>query len=212
MTSNPLRRLPKMDLLLARPSLADSPLPYAVKRAAARQVLEDCRRALLAGERADAPSPEEVEDAVLRLGLLHGDRLFRLLRLLRLADGLVQRAGEGVLRLDDHVLRPRRRGGAGAAVLHLRQDGLVADVGHGAALGAAQAVDLDDGGGAALLRHLHMLIVVKGPPLALEAGKFAPLIIRIGKIFLYFPLRPIVYLLKQHKPPANPCNIARVLL
>ena len=36
MTSNPLRRLPKMDLLLARPALADSPLPYAVKRAAAR--------------------------------------------------------------------------------------------------------------------------------------------------------------------------------
>ena len=41
-----LRRLPKMDLLLARPALAEHPLPYPVKRQAARQVLDDCRRAL----------------------------------------------------------------------------------------------------------------------------------------------------------------------
>ena len=38
-----LRRLPKMDLLLARPALAEHPLPYPVKRQAARQVLDDCR-------------------------------------------------------------------------------------------------------------------------------------------------------------------------
>ena len=41
-----LRRLPKMDLLLARPALAEHPLPYPVKRQAARQVLDDCRRQL----------------------------------------------------------------------------------------------------------------------------------------------------------------------
>ena len=44
-----LRRLPKMDLLLARPALAEHPLPYPVKRQAARQVLDDCRRALREG-------------------------------------------------------------------------------------------------------------------------------------------------------------------
>ena len=36
-----LRALPKMDLLLARPALAGSPLPYALRRQAARQVLDE---------------------------------------------------------------------------------------------------------------------------------------------------------------------------
>ena len=62
-----LRRLPKMDLLLARPALAEHPLPYPVKRQAARQVLDDCRRALLEGALASVPGPEELEGAVLRL-------------------------------------------------------------------------------------------------------------------------------------------------
>ena len=62
-----LRRLPKMDLLLARPALAEHPLPYPVKRQAARQVLNDCRRALLEGVLASVPGPEELEGAVLRL-------------------------------------------------------------------------------------------------------------------------------------------------
>ena len=38
-----LRALPKMDLLLARPALAGSPLPYALRRQAARQVLDEYR-------------------------------------------------------------------------------------------------------------------------------------------------------------------------
>ena len=62
-----LRRLPKMDLLLARPALAEHPLPYPVKRQAARQVLDDCRRALREGALASVPGPEELEGAVLRL-------------------------------------------------------------------------------------------------------------------------------------------------
>lgn len=62
-----LRRLPKMDLLLARPTLAEHPLPYPVKRQAARQVLDDCRRALREGALASVPGPEELEGAVLRL-------------------------------------------------------------------------------------------------------------------------------------------------
>ena len=62
-----LRRLPKMDLLLARPALAGSPLPYPLRRLAARQVLEGCRRDLLAGELEDLPAPEALEEAVLRL-------------------------------------------------------------------------------------------------------------------------------------------------
>ena len=36
-----LRALPKMDLLLARPALAGSPLPYALRRQASRQVLDE---------------------------------------------------------------------------------------------------------------------------------------------------------------------------
>ena len=54
-----LRRLPKMDLLLARPALAEHPLPYPVKRQAARQVLDDCRRALREGALASVPGPAE---------------------------------------------------------------------------------------------------------------------------------------------------------
>ena len=41
-----LRALPKMDLLLARPALAGSPLPYALRRQAARQVLDEYRAAM----------------------------------------------------------------------------------------------------------------------------------------------------------------------
>ena len=41
-----LRALPKMDLLLARPALAGSPLPYALRRQAARQVLDEYRAAI----------------------------------------------------------------------------------------------------------------------------------------------------------------------
>ena len=43
MPDNPLRRLPKMDLLLSHPLLADSPLPRALLRAAAREELNLAR-------------------------------------------------------------------------------------------------------------------------------------------------------------------------
>lgn len=49
-----LRALPKMDLLLARPALA-APPAYALRRQAARQVLDEYRAALRAG--ALSPSP-----------------------------------------------------------------------------------------------------------------------------------------------------------
>ena len=58
MAENKLSRLPKMDVLLARPELAECGLPYPLVRRAAREVLEEVRRALLAGEPAAAPRAE----------------------------------------------------------------------------------------------------------------------------------------------------------
>ena len=59
MSKNRLSGLPKMDVLLARPELAGCPLPYALVRRAARQVLDDLRQALLADGEAAIP-PEEI--------------------------------------------------------------------------------------------------------------------------------------------------------
>lgn len=59
MSKNRLSGLPKMDVLLARPELAGCPLPYALVRRAARQVLEHLRQALLADGEAAIP-PEEI--------------------------------------------------------------------------------------------------------------------------------------------------------
>ena len=63
-----LRALPKMDLLLARPALAGSPLPYALRRQAARQVLDEYRAALRAGAVSAVPGLDELEQSVLRRG------------------------------------------------------------------------------------------------------------------------------------------------
>lgn len=59
MSKNRLSGLPKMDVLLARPELAGCPLPYALVRRAARQVLDHLRQALLADGEAAIP-PEDV--------------------------------------------------------------------------------------------------------------------------------------------------------
>ena len=57
-----------MDLLLARPALAGSPLPYALRRQAARQVLDEYRAALRAGALSAVPGLDELEQSVLRRG------------------------------------------------------------------------------------------------------------------------------------------------
>ena len=67
MAGKGLSGLPKMDVLLARPELAGCPLPYALVRRSARQVLEEARQGLLAGSLADAPT--EAEAAVRTLEL-----------------------------------------------------------------------------------------------------------------------------------------------
>ena len=56
MAENELSHLPKMDVLLARAELAGCGLPYPLVRRAARETLEEARRALLAGEDAQAPA------------------------------------------------------------------------------------------------------------------------------------------------------------
>ena len=56
MAENELSHLPKMDALLARAELAGCGLPYPLVRRAARETLEEARRALLAGEDAQAPA------------------------------------------------------------------------------------------------------------------------------------------------------------
>ena len=67
MAENELSHLPKMDALLARAELAGCGLPYPLVRRAARQVLEDLRRALLAGGRADIPPEEALARQILAL-------------------------------------------------------------------------------------------------------------------------------------------------
>ena len=124
-----LRRLPKMDLLLARPALAEHPLPYPVKRQAARQVLDDCRRALREGALASVPGPEELEGAVLRLAeRLSRPALGRVINatgivlhtnlgrapLSRRAAQAVHEAARGYSNLE-YDLPNRRRGRRGAA-------------------------------------------------------------------------------------------------
>lgn len=67
MSKNRLSGLPKMDVLLARPELAGCPLPYALVRRAARQVLDHLRQALLADGEAAIPSEEVLARQVLAL-------------------------------------------------------------------------------------------------------------------------------------------------
>jgi len=55
MADSPLSALPRMDALLASPALADSGLPYALRKAGANSVLDDLRRALRAEERVEIP-------------------------------------------------------------------------------------------------------------------------------------------------------------
>ena len=56
MADSTLSALPRMDALLACPALADSGLPYALRKAGANQVLDHLRRALRAGEHVEIPS------------------------------------------------------------------------------------------------------------------------------------------------------------
>ena len=65
MAENELSHLPKMDVLLARAELAGCPLPYPLVRRAARETLEEARRALLAGEDAQAPAAPALAARVL---------------------------------------------------------------------------------------------------------------------------------------------------
>lgn len=65
MAENELSHLPKMDALLARAELAGCPLPYPLVRRAARETLEEARRALLAGEAAQAPAAPMLAARVL---------------------------------------------------------------------------------------------------------------------------------------------------
>ena len=62
MSENPLRRLPKMDLLLARPALAGEGFPRAVLVRAARETLEEARRELLSGGLSGPPEADELAD------------------------------------------------------------------------------------------------------------------------------------------------------
>ena len=50
MGTSDLSGLPRMDVLLASPALADSGLPRSAQKAGANQVLDQLRRALRAGE------------------------------------------------------------------------------------------------------------------------------------------------------------------
>ena len=65
MAENELSHLPKMDVLLARAELAGCGLPYPLVRRAARETLEEARRALLAGEAAQAPAAPTLAARVL---------------------------------------------------------------------------------------------------------------------------------------------------
>ena len=56
MADSTLSTLPRMDALLACPALADSGLPYALRKAGANQVLDRLRHALRAGEHVEIPS------------------------------------------------------------------------------------------------------------------------------------------------------------
>lgn len=56
MVDSTLSALPRMDALLASPALADSGLPYALRKAGANRVLDGLRRALRAGEIAQIPA------------------------------------------------------------------------------------------------------------------------------------------------------------
>ena len=95
-----LRALPKMDLLLARPALAGSPLPYALRRQAARQVLDEYRAALRAGALSAVPGLDELEQSVLRRGAeLSRPALGRVIN----ATGVVLHTNLGRARLGEKV-------------------------------------------------------------------------------------------------------------
>ena len=67
MGENWLSRLPKMDVLLDRETLAKSGLPYPLVRRAARQALEETRQALLSGTQAEPPAEEDLIRRALEL-------------------------------------------------------------------------------------------------------------------------------------------------
>ncbi len=67
MSENKLSGLPKMDVLLARPELAECALPYALVRRAARQALEEARQALRSGALDRAPTAAEAAAWALAL-------------------------------------------------------------------------------------------------------------------------------------------------
>ncbi len=61
-----LRRLPKMDRLLAHPALAESGLPYHARKAAARAVLDQLRANLHSGAAVDLPGLDALAEAAAR--------------------------------------------------------------------------------------------------------------------------------------------------
>ena len=102
MAENKLSHLPKMDLLLARPELAGCALPYPLVRRAAREALEEARRALLAGELEAAPQAEELARRALeRAGALSRPGLRRVVN----ATGVVLHTNLGRAPLSPRAAR-----------------------------------------------------------------------------------------------------------
>ena len=102
MAENKLSHLPKMDLLLARPELAGCALPYPLVRRAAREALEEARRALLAGELEAAPQAEELARRALeRAGALSRTGLRRVVN----ATGVVLHTNLGRAPLSPRAAR-----------------------------------------------------------------------------------------------------------
>ena len=160
-----LRALPKMDLLLARPALAGSPLPYALRRQAARQVLDEYRAALRAGALSAVPGLDELEQSVLRRGAeLSRPALGRVINatgvvlhtnlgrapLSPRAAAAVGEAARGYSNLE-YDLSARRRGRRGAAVEAL----LCALTGAEAALVVNNNAAALDAGEAQVLLRVH---------------------------------------------------------
>ena len=167
-----LRALPKMDLLLARPALAGSPLPYALRRQAARQVLDEYRAALRAGALSAVPGLDELEQSVLRRGAeLSRPALGRVINatgvvlhtnlgrapLSPRAAAAVGEAARGYSNLE-YDLSARRRGRRGAAVEALL-----------CALTGAEAALVVNNNAAAVLLMLCVLAAGKG--VALSRGE-----------------------------------------
>lgn len=109
-----LRRLPKMDRLLACPTLAQCGLPRPVVLQAARAELEQVRAGLRAGTLERVPALEALAQAVLRrAGALSAPRLRRVVN----ATGIVLHTNLGRAPLSSKALEAVIQAGAGYANL-----------------------------------------------------------------------------------------------